>query len=82
MNLMLEGGCQDASLRELGLTFGMDEYVIFSLRGQTMRRIAWITGYSEQELLTMAITDAEAVQSAENIRTDKRIRRCTSNLHE
>ena len=38
-----------------------------------MRRIARITGYSEQELLTMAIADAEAVQSAENIRTDKRI---------
>jgi hypothetical protein len=37
MNLMFEGGCQDAGLRELGLTFGMDEYVIFSLRGQTKR---------------------------------------------
>jgi hypothetical protein len=30
----------------------------------------------------VAIVDAEAVQSAENIRTDKRIRRCKSNLHE
>jgi len=49
---------------------------------RSMRRIARITGYSEQELLTMAIADAEAVQSAENIRTDNRIRRCKPNLHE
>ena len=47
-----------------------------------VRRIARITGYSEQELLTMAIADVEAVQSAENIRTDKRIRRCKSSLHD
>ena len=37
MNLTFESGCQDAVLRELGLAFGMDEFVIFSLRGQTTR---------------------------------------------